>query len=83
LTGCVDTRSLLILRLMITLICLAVVSSTIGFILDALGAMKYSFKFMRRYAFWYILSGRIKLIELTYCILVFCPSFSMYNRTWP
>ncbi|CAF1259205.1 unnamed protein product, partial [Adineta ricciae] len=39
LTGCVDTRSILILRLIITLICLAIFSSTIGFLLDALGPM--------------------------------------------
>lgn len=57
LTGCVDTRSILILRLIITLICLAIFSSTIGFLLDALGPMKYGLKFMRRHAFWHILSG--------------------------
>lgn len=58
LTGCIDTRALLILRIMITLICLAIISSTIGFVLDALGAMKYSFRCMRRYAFWHILSSK-------------------------
>ncbi|CAF0744566.1 unnamed protein product [Rotaria sordida] len=56
LIGCVDTRSILILRLMITLICLAIFSSTIGFLLDALGPMKFGLKFMRRHAFWHILS---------------------------
>ncbi|CAF1370385.1 unnamed protein product [Rotaria magnacalcarata] len=56
LIGCVDTRSILILRLMITLICLAILSSTIGFLLDALGPMKFGLKFMRRHAFWHILS---------------------------
>lgn len=52
-----DTRSILILRLIITLICLAIFSSTIGFLLDALGPMKFGLKFMRRHAFWHILSG--------------------------
>jgi len=56
LIGCVDTRSILILRLIITLICLAIFSSTIGFLLDALGPMKFGLKFMRRHAFWHILS---------------------------
>ncbi|CAF0804111.1 unnamed protein product [Adineta ricciae] len=56
LTGCIDTHSILILRLMITFICLAIVSSTIGFLLDALGPMRYGLKFMRRHAFWHILS---------------------------
>ncbi|CAF4837055.1 unnamed protein product [Rotaria sp. Silwood1] len=56
LIGCIDRRSLITLRLMITFICLAIISSTIGFLLDALGPMKYSLKFMRRHAFWYILS---------------------------
>jgi hypothetical protein len=42
---------------MITLISLVIVSSTIGFLLDAIGPMKYGLKFMRRYAFWHILSG--------------------------
>ena len=58
LIGCVDTRSILILRLIITLICLAIFSSTIGFLLDALGPMKFGLKFMRRHAFWHILSGK-------------------------
>ncbi|CAF0767892.1 unnamed protein product [Didymodactylos carnosus] len=36
LVGCVDTRSILVLRLIITLICLSIFCSTIGFLLDAL-----------------------------------------------
>ena len=57
LNGCVDTRSILLLRLIITLVCLAIFSSTIGFLLDALGPMRFGLKFMRRHAFWHILSG--------------------------
>ncbi|CAF4475210.1 unnamed protein product [Rotaria magnacalcarata] len=81
LTGCVDTRSLLILRLMITLICLAVVSSTIGFILDVFGAMKYSFKFMRRYAFWYILSVFLCIIVLGLSFYVSEIIYSIQDKT--
>jgi hypothetical protein len=65
LIGCVDTRSILILRLIITLICLAIVSSTIGFLLDALGPMRYGLKFMRRHAFWHILSGKIDRLNFS------------------
>ena len=59
LIGCVNTHSILILRFMITLICLIILSSTIGFLLDAFGPMRYGLKLLRRYAFWHILSGMI------------------------
>lgn len=60
LIGCVNTQSILILRFMITLICLIILSSTIGFLLDAFGPMKYGLTCLRRYAFWHILSGRFE-----------------------
>jgi hypothetical protein len=80
LIGCVDTHSILILRLMITLICLIIISSTIGFLLDALGPMKYGIKFMRRYAFWHILSGKIVRLILNFNSVYF--SFSLYCCHW-
>lgn len=67
LNGCVDTRSILILRLIITLVCLAIFSSTIGFLLDALGPMRFGLKFMRRHAFWHILSVLICTVITGLC----------------
>jgi hypothetical protein len=72
----VDTRSILILRLIITLICLAIFSSTIGFLLDALGPMKFGLKFMRRHAFWHILSGSINNTDVNFLTWVFLLGFS-------
>jgi hypothetical protein len=65
---------------MITLICLVIISSTIGFLLDALGPMRYGFKCMRRYAFWHILSGKTKrLIRISNFL---CCSLSVYTCHW-
>lgn len=81
LIGCVDTRSILILRLIITLICLAIFSSTIGFLLDALGPMRFGLKFMRRHAFWHILSGDFDRTSLVFTGLFRCSS-SLYSHHW-
>ena len=89
LIGCVDTRSILILRLIITLICLAIFSSTIGFLLDALGPMRFGLKFMRRHAFWHILSGDFdgarlvhQLVSLQFCCVQSSLVCVSGHRSW-
>jgi hypothetical protein len=81
LIGCVDTRSILILRLMITLICLVIISSTIGFLLDALGPMRYGFKCMRRYAFWHVLSVFLCTVVIGLCFYVSELIYDIQDRT--
>ncbi|CAF0860608.1 unnamed protein product [Rotaria sp. Silwood1] len=81
LIGCIDRRSLITLRLMITFICLAIISSTIGFLLDALGPMKYSLKFMRRHAFWYILSVFLCVIVIGLCFYVSELIYDIQDKT--
>lgn len=81
LVGCVDTRSILILRLIITLICLAIFSSTIGFLLDALGPMKFGLKFMRRHAFWHILSVLLCTVVTGLCFWASELIYDIQDRT--
>jgi len=81
LIGCVDTHSILILRLMITLICLVIVSSTVGFLLDAIGPMRYGIKFMRRYAFWHILSVFLCTVVIGLCFYVSELIYDIQDKT--
>lgn len=81
LIGCVDTRSILLLRLIITLVCLAIFSSTIGFLLDALGPMRFGLKFMRRHAFWHILSVLLCTVITGLCFWASEVIYEIQDRT--
>ncbi|CAF0924586.1 unnamed protein product [Adineta steineri] len=81
LIGCVDTHSILILRLMITFICLAIVLSTIGFLLDVLGPIRYGLKFIRRHAFLHILSVILCTIVLGLCFYVSELIYDIQDKT--